>query len=70
MFKQMKGLTLSGWLKHDYFVCPHCQHEIDVFPPAAAVEKTAAQFGVPFPGQPSNSDPPPRSPETPANPPF
>jgi ATP-binding protein involved in chromosome partitioning len=30
-------------------VCPHCQHEIDVFS-RGGVEKTAAQFGVPFLG--------------------
>jgi ATP-binding protein involved in chromosome partitioning len=32
-----------------YFVCPHCQHEIDIFSRGGA-EKTAHQFGVPFLG--------------------
>jgi ATP-binding protein involved in chromosome partitioning len=32
-----------------YFVCPHCNHEIDIFSRGGA-EKTAKQFGVPFLG--------------------
>jgi ATP-binding protein involved in chromosome partitioning len=30
-------------------VCPHCQHEIDIFSRGGA-EKTAHQFGIPFLG--------------------
>ena len=49
MFKQMK-VDLVGMVENmSYFVCPHCQHEIDVFS-RGGVEKTAAQFGVPFLG--------------------
>jgi ATP-binding protein involved in chromosome partitioning len=32
-----------------YFVCPHCQHEIDIFSRGGA-ERTAKQFDVPFLG--------------------
>jgi ATP-binding protein involved in chromosome partitioning len=32
-----------------YFVCPHCEHEIDVFSRGGA-EKMAQQFDVPFLG--------------------
>ena len=32
-----------------YFVCPHCNHEIDIFSRGGA-ERTAQQFGVPFLG--------------------
>ncbi len=32
-----------------YFVCPHCNHEIDIFARGGA-EKTAQQFGVAFLG--------------------
>jgi ATP-binding protein involved in chromosome partitioning len=32
-----------------YFVCPHCQHEIDIFSRGGA-EKTAKQFDVAFLG--------------------
>ncbi|HEY8670172.1 MAG TPA: P-loop NTPase, partial [Terriglobales bacterium] len=32
-----------------YFVCPHCQHEIDIFSRGGA-EKTARQFDVEFLG--------------------
>src|ERR1700740_2890401 len=49
MFRQMKG-DLVGMVENmSYFVCPHCQHEIDIFS-RGGVEKTAAQFGVPFLG--------------------
>src|SRR5216683_1387315 len=49
MFKQMK-VDLVGMVENmSYFVCPHCQHEIDVFS-RGGVEKTAVQFGVPFLG--------------------
>jgi len=32
-----------------YFVCPHCQHEIDIFSRGGA-EKTAKQFDIAFLG--------------------
>jgi len=32
-----------------YFVCPHCQHEVDIFSRGGA-EKMAEKFGVPFLG--------------------
>jgi len=32
-----------------YFVCPHCEHEVDIFSRGGA-EKMAQQFGVPFLG--------------------
>ena len=32
-----------------YFVCPHCQHEVDIFSRGGA-EKTAKQFDVAFLG--------------------
>jgi ATP-binding protein involved in chromosome partitioning len=49
MFRQMK-VDLVGMVENmSYFVCPHCQHEIDIFSRGGA-EKTAAQFGVEFLG--------------------
>ena len=49
MFRQMK-VDLVGMVENmSYFVCPHCQHEIDIFSRGGA-EKTASQFGVPFLG--------------------
>ncbi len=49
MFRQMK-VDLIGMVENmSYFVCPHCQHEVDVFSRGGA-EKTAAQFDVPFLG--------------------
>jgi ATP-binding protein involved in chromosome partitioning len=49
MFRQMK-VDLVGMVENmSYFVCPHCQHEIDVFSRGGA-EKTAQQFGVAFLG--------------------
>jgi ATP-binding protein involved in chromosome partitioning len=32
-----------------YFVCPHCQHEVDIFSRGGA-EKTAKNFGLAFLG--------------------
>jgi ATP-binding protein involved in chromosome partitioning len=32
-----------------YFVCPHCEHEVDIFSRGGA-EKMAGQFEVPFLG--------------------
>jgi ATP-binding protein involved in chromosome partitioning len=49
MFRQMK-VDLVGMVENmSYFVCPHCQHEIDIFSRGGA-EKTAKQFGVAFLG--------------------
>jgi ATP-binding protein involved in chromosome partitioning len=49
MFRQMK-VDLVGVVENmSYFVCPHCNHEVDIFSRGGA-EKTAAQFGVPFLG--------------------
>src|SRR5246127_1388320 len=49
MFRQMK-VDLVGVVENmSYFVCPHCNHEIDIFSRGGA-EKTAQQFKVPFLG--------------------
>jgi len=49
MFRQMK-VDLVGMVENmSYFVCPHCNHEIDIFSRGGA-EKTAKQFGVSFLG--------------------
>ena len=49
MFRQMK-VDLIGVVENmSYFVCPHCQHEVDVFSRGGA-EKTAQQFDVDFLG--------------------
>lgn len=49
MFRQMK-VDLVGMVENmSYFVCPHCQHEVDIFSKGGA-EKTAAQFNVEFLG--------------------
>jgi ATP-binding protein involved in chromosome partitioning len=49
MFRQMK-VDLVGMVENmSYFVCPHCNHEIDIFSRGGA-EKTAGQFGVAFLG--------------------
>jgi ATP-binding protein involved in chromosome partitioning len=49
MFRQMK-VDLVGVVENmSYFVCPHCNHEVDIFSRGGA-EKTATQFGVPFLG--------------------
>ena len=49
MFRQMK-VDLIGVVENmSYFVCPHCNHEIDIFSRGGA-EKTAQQFGVAFLG--------------------
>src|SRR5450432_2914885 len=50
MFRQMK-VDLVGMVENmSYFVCPHCQHEIDIFSRGGA-EKTADQFGVSYLGE-------------------
>ncbi|HXX28876.1 MAG TPA: Mrp/NBP35 family ATP-binding protein [Terriglobales bacterium] len=49
MFRQMK-VDIVGMVENmSYFVCPHCNHEIDIFSRGGA-EKTAHQFGVAFLG--------------------
>ena len=49
MFRQMK-VDLVGVVENmSYFVCPHCNHEVDIFSRGGA-EKTAQQFGVAFLG--------------------
>jgi ATP-binding protein involved in chromosome partitioning len=49
MFRQMK-VDLVGMVENmSYFVCPHCQHEIDIFSRGGA-EKTAKQFGIAYLG--------------------
>ncbi|HTR64255.1 MAG TPA: Mrp/NBP35 family ATP-binding protein [Terriglobales bacterium] len=49
MFRQMK-VDLVGVVENmSYFVCPHCNHEIDIFSRGGA-ERTASEFGVPFLG--------------------
>ena len=49
MFRQMK-VDLVGMVENmSYFICPHCQHEVDIFSRGGA-EKTALQLGVPFLG--------------------
>jgi ATP-binding protein involved in chromosome partitioning len=49
MFRQMK-VDLVGMVENmSYFVCPHCNHEIDIFSRGGA-ERTASQFGVAFLG--------------------
>lgn len=49
MFRQMK-VDLVGVVENmSYFVCPHCNHEIDIFS-RGGVERTAHQFQTPFLG--------------------
>ncbi|HTZ96796.1 MAG TPA: Mrp/NBP35 family ATP-binding protein [Terriglobales bacterium] len=49
MFRQMK-VDIVGMVENmSYFVCPHCNHEIDIFSRGGA-EKTASQFDVAFLG--------------------
>ena len=49
MFRQMKVDLVGVAENMSYFVCPHCQHEIDIFSRGGA-EKMAQQFGVPYLG--------------------
>jgi ATP-binding protein involved in chromosome partitioning len=49
MFRQMKVDVVGVVENMSYFVCPHCEHEIDIFSRGGA-EKMAQQFGVPFLG--------------------
>jgi len=49
MFRQMKVDVVGMVENMSYFVCPHCQHEIDIFSRGGA-ENTARQFGIAFLG--------------------
>src|SRR3989442_4134016 len=49
MFRQVKVDVVGMVENMSYFVCPHCNHEIDIFSRGGA-EKTAAQFEVAFLG--------------------
>jgi ATP-binding protein involved in chromosome partitioning len=49
MFRQMKVDVIGVVENMSYFVCPHCQQEIDIFSRGGA-EKMAQQFGVSFLG--------------------
>ncbi|MBZ5680707.1 MAG: Mrp/NBP35 family ATP-binding protein [Acidobacteriia bacterium] len=49
MFRQMKVDVVGVVENMSYFVCPHCQHEVDIFSRGGA-EKMATQFSVPFLG--------------------
>jgi ATP-binding protein involved in chromosome partitioning len=49
MFKQVKVDIVGLAENMSYFVCPHCQHEIDIFSKGGG-EKTAQQFGIAFLG--------------------
>jgi ATP-binding protein involved in chromosome partitioning len=49
MFKQVKVDILGIVENMSYFVCPHCNHEIDIFSKGGG-KRTAEQFGVPFLG--------------------
>lgn len=49
MFRQMNVDIVGIAENMSYFVCPHCQHEIDIFSRGGA-EKTAKQFDVAFLG--------------------
>jgi ATP-binding protein involved in chromosome partitioning len=49
MFRQMKVDIVGVVENMSYFVCPHCQNEVDIFSRGGA-EKMAQQFGVSFLG--------------------
>jgi ATP-binding protein involved in chromosome partitioning len=49
MFRQMKVDIVGVVENMSYFICPHCNQEIDIFSKGGA-EKTASQFGVAFLG--------------------
>src|SRR6202007_1287932 len=49
MFRQMK-VDIVGMVENmSYFVCPHCNHEVDIFSRGGA-QRTAEQFGIAFLG--------------------
>ena len=49
MFKQVKVDTVGLVENMSYFVCPHCNHEIDIFSKGGG-QRTAEQFGLSFLG--------------------
>ena len=49
MFKQVKVDILGIVENMSFFVCPHCNHEIDIFSKGGG-KRTAEQFSVPFLG--------------------
>jgi len=49
MFRQMKVDLVGVFENMSYFVCPNCNHEIDIFS-RGGVERTAEQFQTPFLG--------------------
>jgi ATP-binding protein involved in chromosome partitioning len=49
MFRSVK-VDIVGIVENmSHFICPHCQHEIDIFSKGGA-ERTAKQFGIPYLG--------------------
>ena len=50
MFNQVRVEILGIAENMSYFVCPHCNHEIDVFSSGGG-ERTAKQYNVPFLGR-------------------
>ena len=49
MFRSVK-VDIFGIVENmSQFICPHCQHEIDIFSKGGA-ERTAKQFGIPYLG--------------------
>lgn len=49
MFRGVKVEVFGVVENMSHFLCPHCQHEIDIFS-KGGVERTAKQFGVPYLG--------------------
>ena len=49
MFRQMKVDIVGIAENMSYFICPHCNHEVDIFSKGGA-EKTAKQFDAAFLG--------------------
>jgi ATP-binding protein involved in chromosome partitioning len=49
MFRQMKVDLVGVAENMSFFVCPHCQHEVDIFSRGGA-DKMAQKFGVAFLG--------------------
>ncbi len=50
MFNQVRVEIMGIAENMSYFVCPHCNHEIDVFSTGGG-ERVAKQYGVPFLGR-------------------
>ncbi|PSH05365.1 MAG: ATP-binding protein [Acidobacteria bacterium] len=50
MFNQVRVEILGIAENMSYFICPHCNHEIDIFSTGGG-DRTAKQFGVPFLGR-------------------